>query len=115
MGHGRHRQHPGRLLRHDAGPHQARGRRGARRDAPRHPRTPEGHAPGRAGTLRTRVRLLTMRTTVLFGGMSRERLVSVASAQALAKALPDADLWFWAPDDKVYVASREVLGGHARP
>lgn len=56
-----------------------------------------------------------MRTTLLFGGMSRERLVSVASAQALAKALPDADLWFWAPDDKVYVASREVLGGHARP
>jgi len=56
-----------------------------------------------------------MRTTLLFGGMSRERLVSVASAQALARALPDADLWFWAPDDQVYLASRDVLQAHARP
>ena len=56
-----------------------------------------------------------MKATLLFGGMSRERLVSVASAQALAKALPDADLWFWAPDDKVYVAGFEALQAHARP
>jgi D-alanine-D-alanine ligase len=56
-----------------------------------------------------------MRTTILFGGMSRERLVSVASAKALAKALPDADLWFWAPDDLVYVASDTVLQAHERP
>jgi D-alanine-D-alanine ligase len=56
-----------------------------------------------------------MRTTILFGGMSRERLVSVASAQALARALPDADLWYWAPDDKVYVAGFETLQAHARP
>ncbi|MBC7667051.1 D-alanine--D-alanine ligase family protein [Caulobacter sp. DWP3-1-3b2] len=56
-----------------------------------------------------------MRTTILFGGMSRERLVSVASAKALATALPGADLWFWAPDDKVYVASDAVLQAHQRP
>ena len=56
-----------------------------------------------------------MKTTILFGGMSRERLVSVASAKALAAALPDADLWFWAPDDRVYVASDGVLQAHERP
>jgi D-alanine-D-alanine ligase len=36
-----------------------------------------------------------MRITILFGGSNKERLVSVASAQALHRALPDADLWFW--------------------
>src|SRR6267154_502281 len=36
-----------------------------------------------------------MRITILFGGLSKERLVSVASAQALHSALPEADLWFW--------------------
>lgn len=56
-----------------------------------------------------------MKTTILFGGLNRERLVSVASAQALAATLADADLWFWAPDGKVYAASREVLAGHERP
>ena len=37
----------------------------------------------------------TMRLTILFGGLNKERLVSVASAQALHAALPEADLWFW--------------------
>lgn len=56
-----------------------------------------------------------MRTTILFGGLSRERLVSVASAQAVADALPDADLWFWAADGTVHEATREALAGHAKP
>lgn len=56
-----------------------------------------------------------MRTTILFGGPSRERLVAVASAQGLTRVLPEADLWFWAPDGQVYVASQAVLLGHERP
>jgi D-alanine-D-alanine ligase len=56
-----------------------------------------------------------MRNTVLFGGMNRERLVSVASAQAICQALPDADLWFWGPDGTVYTYDRATLVDHARP
>lgn len=56
-----------------------------------------------------------MRTTILFGGVGRERLVSVASAQALSIALPDADLWFQAADGRVFVADRDKLAAHARP
>ena len=56
-----------------------------------------------------------MRPTVIFGGESRERLVSVASAQAVAAALPDADLWFWTPAGEVFEASREALAAHQRP
>jgi len=56
-----------------------------------------------------------MRITILFGGLNRERLVSVASAQALHAALPEADLWFWDVDDSVHAASPGALVGHARP
>ncbi|MBR0799258.1 D-alanine--D-alanine ligase [Bradyrhizobium jicamae] len=56
-----------------------------------------------------------MRVTILFGGSNKERLVSVASAQALHRALPDADLWFWDVDDTVHEVSSERLLGHARP
>ena len=56
-----------------------------------------------------------MRVTILFGGTNKERLVSVASAQALAEALPEADLWFWAADDSVHETSTKTLTGHARP
>src|SRR6202166_2927500 len=56
-----------------------------------------------------------MRITILFGGTNKERLVSVASAQALHSALPDADLWFWDVDDTVHETSSEALLGHARP
>src|SRR5882672_6686012 len=56
-----------------------------------------------------------MRTTILFGGLNREHLVSVASAQALHAALPEADLWFWDVDDSVHTASSAALVGHARP
>ena len=48
-----------------------------------------------------------MRITIFFGGTNKERLVSVASAQALHSALPDADLWFWDVDDTVHEASSQ--------
>ena len=56
-----------------------------------------------------------MRITILFGGTNKERLVSVASAQALHQALPEADLWFWDVDDTVHEVRSEALLGHARP
>ena len=56
-----------------------------------------------------------MRTTILFGGTNKERLVSVASAQALHRALPEADLWFWDVDDTVRAVRSEALLGHTRP
>jgi D-alanine-D-alanine ligase len=56
-----------------------------------------------------------MRVTILFGGTNKERLVSVATAQALAEALPEADLWFWAPDDSVHDTGAKTLTGHKRP
>jgi D-alanine-D-alanine ligase len=56
-----------------------------------------------------------MRITILFGGSNRERLVSVASAQALHQALPEADLWFWDVQDKVHVVQSKQLLEHARP
>lgn len=55
------------------------------------------------------------RITILFGGLNKERLVSVASAQALHGALPDADLWFWDVDGSVYAATGAALLAHARP
>src|SRR5882757_4878220 len=55
------------------------------------------------------------RITILFGGTNKERLVSVASAQALHQALPEAELWFWDVADTVHdVQSKELLN-HARP
>jgi D-alanine-D-alanine ligase len=56
-----------------------------------------------------------MRITILFGGTNKERLVSVASAQALHTTLPEADLWFWEADDSVHSASGKALLAHARP
>jgi D-alanine-D-alanine ligase len=56
-----------------------------------------------------------MRTTILFGGTNKERLVSVATAQALHSALPQADLWFWDVDDTVHEAASQALLQHARP
>jgi D-alanine-D-alanine ligase len=56
-----------------------------------------------------------MRTTILLGGTNKERLVSVASAQALCEALPEADLWFWAADDSVRETDAKTLAGHSRP
>lgn len=56
-----------------------------------------------------------MNVTILFGGTNKERLVSVASAQALCEALPESDLWFWAADDSVHETDAKTLAGHARP
>src|ERR1700722_2335062 len=56
-----------------------------------------------------------MRITILFGGTNKERLVSVATAQALHAALPDADLWFWDADDTVHETRSETLVKHSRP
>jgi D-alanine-D-alanine ligase len=56
-----------------------------------------------------------MRITLLFGGTNKERLVSVASAQALHQALPDADLWFWDADDTVHETGSAALLAHSRP
>jgi D-alanine-D-alanine ligase len=56
-----------------------------------------------------------MRITILFGGTSKERLVSVASTQALHQALPEAELWFWDADDSVHEAESAALLGHTRP
>ena len=53
--------------------------------------------------------------TILFGGLNKERLVSVATAQALHTALPEADLWFWDADDSVHEASPDKLLAHAKP
>ncbi|WP_249225603.1 D-alanine--D-alanine ligase family protein [Tardiphaga alba] len=41
--------------------------------------------------------------------------MSVASAQALHSALPEAALWFWDADDRVYETSGATLLGHERP
>jgi D-alanine-D-alanine ligase len=56
-----------------------------------------------------------MRITILFGGTNTERLVSVASAQALHEALPEADLWFWDVSDTVHEVRSQALRSHARP
>src|SRR6201991_4344830 len=56
-----------------------------------------------------------MRNTIFFGGTNKERLVSVASAQALCEALPDADLWFWHVADTVHEVTSAQLLGHKRP
>jgi D-alanine-D-alanine ligase len=56
-----------------------------------------------------------MRITILFGGTNKERLVSVATAQALHSSLAEADLWFWDAEDRVHETQSETLLGHARP
>jgi D-alanine-D-alanine ligase len=56
-----------------------------------------------------------MRITLLFGGTNKERLVSVATGQALHSALPEADLWFWDVDDTVHETASKTLLQHSRP
>src|SRR5438552_9606132 len=56
-----------------------------------------------------------MRITILFGGTNTERLVSVASGQALHRALLEADLWFWDVADTVHEVASQKLLSHARP
>ena len=52
---------------------------------------------------------------LLFGGISDERLVSVASAQNLAVRLSTAELWFIDPTGAVVRTSVEELSKHQRP
>ncbi len=52
---------------------------------------------------------------ILFGGESKERLVSVATAQNMSAALSEALCWFWAPDDAVYQVTRAELAAHQDP
>jgi D-alanine-D-alanine ligase len=56
-----------------------------------------------------------MRITIVFGGTNKERLVSVASGQAVHQALPDADLWFWDIDNTVHEVRSQLLLNHSRP
>lgn len=52
---------------------------------------------------------------LLFGSESDERLVSVASAQALALALGSPTLWFWHKDGPIYAPLLEELLSHESP
>ena len=56
-----------------------------------------------------------MRVTIFFGGTNKERLVSVASAQAMHATLPEAGLWFWDAGGTVHETSSAVLLAHSRP
>jgi D-alanine-D-alanine ligase len=49
---------------------------------------------------------------LLFGGESDERLVSLASAQAMAQALGESRLWFWSKTGSVYPVDFQELMGH---
>ena len=53
-----------------------------------------------------------MNQILLFGGTNRERLVSTASGQNLARLLPEASCWFWGSDGRVHVLQRELLLAH---
>lgn len=52
---------------------------------------------------------------LLFGGPTRERLVSVASAQTVVKQIDAPRCWFWAPDGAVFEMPVEELLAHPRP
>jgi D-alanine-D-alanine ligase len=52
---------------------------------------------------------------VLFGGISDERHVSVATGQSLVRALDSPLAWFWAPDGAVHDVSPAELLAHQRP
>jgi D-alanine-D-alanine ligase len=56
-----------------------------------------------------------METILLFGGESDERLVSVASAQAMAESLPDIALWFWHEQGSIFSLSLKELLDHKDP
>ena len=56
-----------------------------------------------------------MTTIVLFGGLSDERHVSVATAQSIARALGNPLCWFQSPDGAVYDVAVEQLLAHQRP
>lgn len=49
---------------------------------------------------------------ILFGGSSEERMVSVASAQNIAKQIPEAKLWFLSKNGEVFQVSNDELALH---
>src|SRR6267142_1922953 len=53
--------------------------------------------------------------SILFGGTSNERRVSVASAQNVSSTLDEAEAWFLAPSGAVHRVAREELAGFERP
>ena len=53
--------------------------------------------------------------TILFGGTSNERRVSVASAQNVSAVLDEAEAWFLAPSGAVHRVGRDELAGFQRP
>lgn len=55
------------------------------------------------------------KTILLFGGESDERLVSVASAQAMAEHLGDARLWFWHELGQIFQVEKSELLNHKDP
>lgn len=57
----------------------------------------------------------TLEKIIVFGGLSRERMVSVASAQNCAQSLPDATLWHWSQNGFVHSISHQELQGHKNP
>jgi D-alanine-D-alanine ligase len=54
-------------------------------------------------------------SVIFFGGTSSERKVSVASAQHLSVIIPEAELWFWSPENRVLRVSADELAAHALP
>jgi D-alanine-D-alanine ligase len=56
-----------------------------------------------------------MTTIVLFGGLSDERHVSVASAQSVVRALGSPLCWFWSPEGAVHDVAVDDLLAHQRP
>jgi D-alanine-D-alanine ligase len=52
--------------------------------------------------------------TILFGGSSSERRVSVASAQHVSAVLPEAEAWLLAPSGAVFRAATADLAGFER-
>ncbi len=52
---------------------------------------------------------------LLFGGDSDERLVSVASAQAMAQAIGCGKLWFWHKDGSIFDVDYNDLIAHEDP
>ncbi len=58
---------------------------------------------------------MSLRPIILFGGVSEERLVSVASAQNIAGHLPEAALWFMGRDGALHEVSPAELAAHRDP
>jgi D-alanine-D-alanine ligase len=56
-----------------------------------------------------------MSVIVLFGGLSDERHVSVASAQSIVRTLPDVLAWFWTLAGAVHDVALPDLLAHQRP